>query len=130
MCACGCLAVSYYLLRTRGQHGARAPVAKPPGGPGWAWHPQRPNQVIPILYLIAHYLAASLLFGSLKPLIFSINTRWPEAASCRTPHRLSLILLWQRAPGWPNAASSFTYTSLAASTWAPGCRTWAVRLGT
>jgi hypothetical protein len=50
-------------------------VAKPPGGPEWAWHPQWLNQVRLIMYPIAHYLVVSLLFGSLKPLIFG-PTKW------------------------------------------------------
>jgi hypothetical protein len=41
-------------------------------GPGT---PQWPNQVRLIMYPIAHYLAASLLFDSLKPLIFD-PTKW------------------------------------------------------
>jgi hypothetical protein len=36
-------------------------------GPGT---PQWPNEVRLIMYPITHYLATSLLFGSLKPLIF------------------------------------------------------------
>jgi hypothetical protein len=76
-------------------------VAKTPGGRVGPGIPQRPNQVRPIMYPIAHYLAVSLLFCSLKPLIFSINARRSDAASSSTSH------------------------SLAASTWAPGCRTWA-----
>jgi hypothetical protein len=68
------------------------------GGPGT---PQRPNQGIPLMYSRAHYLATSLLFGSLKPLIFSI-------AHDRTPHCLLLL-------------------SFSSSTWAERLCGWAAR---
>jgi hypothetical protein len=70
-------------------------VAKTTGGRGGPGTPQWPNQGIPLMYPRAHYLDASLLFGSLKPLIFSISGR-------------------------PDAALSSTSRSLAASTWTAG----------
>jgi hypothetical protein len=45
------------------------------GGAEWAWHPlmAQPSQINNVSY--SPYLVASLLFGSLKPLIF-IPTKW------------------------------------------------------